>query len=53
LPALFIGLFITAVLGKYGMNQLLVYMISMPPLIFGWFYFIGLLVGRWSYKCSD
>jgi hypothetical protein len=41
LPALFIGLFITAVLGKYGMNQLLVYMISMPPLIFGWFYFIG------------
>jgi hypothetical protein len=46
LPALLIGLLITAVLGKYGMNQILGYMISMPLLIFGWFYFVGWLVDR-------
>jgi hypothetical protein len=53
LPALFIGLFITTVLGEYGMNQILGYMISMPLLIFGWFYFVGWLVDRWRFKHSS
>jgi hypothetical protein len=53
LPAFFIGLFITTVLGKYGMNQILGFMISMPLLIFGWFYFVGWVIDRWSFKRSD
>jgi hypothetical protein len=50
LPAFCIGLFITGVLGRFGMNQILAYMISMPLLIFGRFYCVGWLVDRWSFK---
>jgi|HubBroStandDraft_4_1064222.scaffolds.fasta_scaffold22476_3 hypothetical protein len=52
-PTFFIGLFTTAVPGKYGMKQIVSFMISMPLLIFGWFYFVGRIVDRWSYKRSD
>jgi hypothetical protein len=36
--------------GGFGMNQILSFMISMPLLIFGWFYFVGWLLDRWSFK---
>jgi hypothetical protein len=52
-PHSFNGLFITVVLGKYGMNEIFGFMFSMPLLIFGWFYFVGRIVDRWSYKRSD
>jgi hypothetical protein len=41
LPAFFIRLFITSVLGRLGINQILSFMISLPLLIFGWLYFVG------------
>jgi hypothetical protein len=44
LPAFFIGLFITGVLGRFDMNQIVAYMISMPLLIFDWFYCVGWLI---------
>src|ERR1700733_2166820 len=44
LPAFIIGLFITFGLGTLGVNEIVSFMISMPPLIFGWFYFVGSLI---------
>jgi hypothetical protein len=53
LPAFFIGLFITYGLGRFGINEIVGFMISMPLLIFGWFYFVGWLVDRWKFKHSS
>jgi hypothetical protein len=52
LPAFVIGLFITFGLGRFGISEVLSYMISMPLLISAWFYFVGWLVDRWRFKRS-
>lgn len=52
LPAFVIGLFITFGLGRFGISEVLSYMISMPLLISAWFYFIGWIIDRWRLKRS-
>jgi len=50
LPAFAIGAFIVGGLGRLGINQIWSFMISMPILIFTWYYFIGWLIDRWVLK---
>jgi high-affinity Fe2+/Pb2+ permease len=52
LPAFVIGLFITFGLGRFGISEVLSYMISMLLLISASFYFAGWLVDRWRFKRS-
>jgi hypothetical protein len=52
LPAFAIGLFITFGLGKFGISEVLSFMISMPLLVSTWFYFVGWLIDRWRLKRS-
>ena len=49
LPAFLLGAGIVGGLGRVGINQVWGFMVSMPLLIFSWFYFVGLLLDR---RCS-
>jgi hypothetical protein len=46
LPAFVAGSGVVEGLGRFGVSQVLSFMISMPLLIFGWFYFVGWLFDR-------
>ena len=46
LPAFIAGSGVVNGLGRLGVSQVLSFMISMPLLIFGWFYFVGWLFDR-------
>jgi high-affinity Fe2+/Pb2+ permease len=50
LPAFLAGAGIVRGLGRVGFNEVWTFMISMPPLISAWFYFIGWLLDRWRTK---
>ena len=52
LPAFVISLFITFGMGRFGISEVLSYMISMPLLISAWFFFVGWLIDRWRFKRS-
>jgi hypothetical protein len=52
LPAFVIGIFVTFGLGRFGVSEVLSYMISMPLLISAWFYFVGWIIDRWRFKRS-
>jgi len=51
-PAFFVGMLLVNVFGKFGISQLLSFMVLMPLLICAWFYFLGWLLDRWRYKRS-
>jgi hypothetical protein len=50
LPAFLLEAVILNVLGPLGINQVWSFMISMPILIFAWFYFVSWLVDRWIFQ---
>ena len=50
LPAFFLGAVIVGVCSKLGIDEVLTFMVSMPVLIFCWYYFLGWLIDRWRYK---
>jgi hypothetical protein len=45
-PAFLLGLFITRNLGRVGINEITTFMISMPVLIFAWYYLVSWTIGR-------
>jgi hypothetical protein len=45
-PAFLIGLAITDILSNYGVNEFATFMLTMPPLVAAWFYFVGWLLDR-------
>src|SRR5215510_12629920 len=45
-PAFVVGVFVVAALGRLGISQVTTFMISMPLLIFAWYYFVGWLLDR-------
>jgi hypothetical protein len=49
-PAFALGALVCAGLARLGISKVLTFMISMPILIFVWFYFLGWLIDRWRYK---
>jgi hypothetical protein len=50
LPAFLIGAVILSGFGHLGINQIWAFMISMPLLLFAWYYLLGWLVDRWRLK---
>ena len=46
-PAFVLGKLFVALLGRLGINQVWSFMLSLPILIFAWYYFIGFLLDRW------
>ena len=50
MPAFLLSVVIVGGLGRLGINQVRSFMISMPLLIFGWFYFVGSLIDRRRWK---
>jgi hypothetical protein len=50
LPAFLVGLGIVQGLAHLGVNEVVSFFVSMPPLIVAWFYFVGWLVDRWRTK---
>jgi hypothetical protein len=50
LPAFFVGALIVAVCSNLGIDEVLAFMVSMPVLLFCWYYFVGWLIDRWLYK---
>ena len=50
LPAFATAELIVGGLERLGVNEIWSFMISMPLLIFGWFYFVGWLIDRWGSK---
>jgi hypothetical protein len=45
-PAFMLGVIISLVLGRLGVNEISSFMLSMPLLVFAWYYFVGWLVDR-------
>lgn len=52
LPAFVVGAVVVVGLGRLGINEVISFMILMPLLICGWFYFLGWFIDRWRYKRS-
>lgn len=50
LPAFVLGIVTVHGLGRLGVNEVWSFLISMPILIFTWFYFVGRLLDRWVKK---
>jgi hypothetical protein len=45
-PAFLLGLFLTRSLGRLGVNEITTFMLSMPVLIFAWYYLVSWIVAR-------
>ena len=52
LPAFVIGIFIIHALARLGISEVTTFMVSMPFLIFAWYYLVGWLIDRWRSKRS-
>jgi len=50
LPAFILGGFVTIGLGRLGINEIWTFMLTMPVLVFAWYYFVGWLIDRWTRK---
>lgn len=46
-PAFLAGAAIVAGLSKLGVDEVLTFFVSMPILLFGWYYLVGWLIDRW------
>jgi hypothetical protein len=46
LPAFLAGMVVTAALSRFGVSQVLSFMISTPILLLAWYYFLGWLLDR-------
>jgi hypothetical protein len=53
LPAFLAGAVLVSAEAHFGVSQVSGFMISMPLLIFTWYYFIGWLVDRWWRRRSQ
>ena len=50
LPAFLAGTAIVAGLSKLGIDEVLAFMVSMPILLFAWYYGVGWLIDAWSQR---
>ncbi|MGB9465504.1 MAG: hypothetical protein WBR10_10350 [Candidatus Acidiferrum sp.] len=48
IPAFVVEAVVIGGLGRIGINEIWGFMISMPLLIFAWYYFVGWLIDRWT-----
>ena len=49
-PAFVVGAAIVSGLARLGVSEVSTFILSIPVLIFAWFYFVGRLVDLWRYK---
>src|SRR5260370_24968458 len=49
-PAFLAGAAVVGGLGRLGINQITSFMVSMPLLIFGWYYLLGWLIDRRRFR---
>jgi hypothetical protein len=49
-PTFLVSAIAVGALARLGVNEITTFMISMPPLIVAWYYFLGWLVDRWRNK---
>ncbi len=47
LPAFLVDAAVVVGMSKLGIDEVLTFMVSMPVLLFAWFYFSGWLIERW------
>jgi hypothetical protein len=52
MPAFVVEAAILVGLSRLGINEIWGFMISMPLLIFAWYYFVGWLIDRWIFRLS-
>lgn len=50
IPAFLVGAAVVISLSRLGIDEVLTFMVSMPILLFAWYYFLGWLIERWSYR---
>jgi hypothetical protein len=50
LPAFLLGAVFVNALGRLGISEVTTFMVSMPPLIFAWYYFVAWLIHRMSVR---
>jgi hypothetical protein len=51
-PAFFAGIGLERILGRMGISEVTSFMVSMPLLLFAWYYFLGWLIDRRKSKRS-
>jgi hypothetical protein len=49
-PAFIVGALTLSILSRFGISEFWTFMISMPLLLFGWYYLLGWMVDRFSNK---
>jgi hypothetical protein len=49
-PALAVGTVIVSGLSRLGVSEVLTFMVTVPMLIFAWYYFLGWMIDRWILK---
>jgi hypothetical protein len=47
-PAFIVGVVVVDLLGRVGVSQVASFMVSMPILIFAWFYLVGRALTKWA-----
>jgi hypothetical protein len=50
LPAFLAGAAMVIGLSNLGIDEVLTFMVSMPMLVFAWYYLVGWLIDRWSHR---
>jgi hypothetical protein len=50
LPAFLAGFALVLALARKGVNEVMTFMVSMPMLLYGWYYFVGWLIEYWVYR---
>ncbi len=48
LPAFLVGFLITSGLDRLGLSEVTAFLVSMPVLLFAWYYFLGRLLEYWA-----
>ena len=50
LPAFAVGAVVVGALGQVGISQVATFMTAMPLLIAAWYFFVGWLIDRWTFR---
>jgi len=46
-PAFLTGFALVLLMARKGVNEVMTFMVSMPMLLYGWYYLVGWLIERW------
>ena len=49
-PAFLTGFALVLLMARKGVNEVMTFMVSMPMLLYGWYYLVGWLLEYWLYR---